>query len=126
MGRGLGDRQRQILDQLKEADGWVPLHELADDPDDSNEMAKARSAVRGLERRDLVETMRDTDPDRLVSTTTIEAVATPALTTVYMPQANARAWYGLHVRLVDPHERAKMRQWASGAAAQVQGLRIRS
>ncbi len=42
----------------------MPLWQLADDPDDPNEMAKARSAVVGLERRGLVEVWQDQDPKR--------------------------------------------------------------
>lgn len=98
MGRGLGERQRQLLAQL--SDEWTPLWELADDPDDPNEMAKARSAVRGLKRRGLVRTIRMGDPERIVHTTTVEAVvdfsAGPA---VYEPVASGREWYGTWVKL---------------------------
>ena len=100
MGRGLGDRQRAILARLEENPGEaIPLHELADDPDDVNEMAKARSAVRGLQRRGLVVAWRDSDPDRLVDTTTIVAEVTADWKMAYAAEPNVRAWSGLHVKL---------------------------
>jgi hypothetical protein len=97
----MGDRQHQILVQLV-GRGWTPLWELADDPDDPNEMAKARSAVRGLERRGFVRTMRDADPDRLVSTTVIIGeVGSLAGGVDYVPMPSSRAWYGTWVVLAD-------------------------
>ena len=74
MGRGLGERQRRVLDHLASCGGqWEPLYRLADDPDDPNEMAKARSAVRGLERRGLVRvtSMPDNEYGRTVATTVV-------------------------------------------------------
>jgi hypothetical protein len=97
MGRGLGERQRAILEHL--TDEWQPLWQLAADPDDANEMNKARSAVRGLERRGLVRTCQMSDPDRLVDTRTITAIGFNGWTPVYGPTENSREWYGLWVRL---------------------------
>jgi len=98
MGRGLGERQRQVLDQL--ANGvWTPLWELAEDPDDINEMAKTRSTVRGLERRELVRTMRDADPTRRVDTTVIVGEVLSLAGVDYTPTPSTRAWYGTWVKL---------------------------
>lgn len=107
MGRGLGERQRQILDQLGQHAGyWVPLHELADDPDDRNEMAKARAAVRSLERRGLVDTERMADPRRRIETTSIYVELTGSLEggleDIYTAAPNSRTWFGLHVCRRDP------------------------
>ncbi len=76
----------------------MPLHALADG-DDPNEMAKARSAVRGLERRGLVETMRRPDPDKLVPTTAIVAAVGDGFQVSYHPEPTTRQWSGMHVRI---------------------------
>jgi hypothetical protein len=97
MGRGLGQRQRKILDRLREADDDLPLWKLADNPDEPNEMAKARSAVRGLERRGLVDTWQDHDPRRRVEIRRVQLVGWPP---VYaLAPAIPRAWFGMWVEL---------------------------
>jgi hypothetical protein len=102
MGRGLGERQRQLLDRLRQhEDYWVPLHKLADDPDDPNEMAKARSAARGLERRGMVRTItRYTDEERRVDTTVISWERMRGWEPIYEPMETTRAWVGMHVHLL--------------------------
>ncbi len=75
MGRGIGQRGRGLLAALAEgpAGQYVPLHELSE-PDvlsESCDKTNARSALHLLERRGLVDTIRDTDPDRRVTTSTI-------------------------------------------------------
>jgi hypothetical protein len=104
MGRGLGERQREVLERLRELSdeygGWVPLHRLADDPDDTDAMMRARSAVRGLAARGLVRTMRMTDEDRRVPTTVIVGEAGAGFAMGYTAEPSDRAWSGLHVRLL--------------------------
>jgi hypothetical protein len=79
----------------------IPLYELADDADDpderKNEMAKARSAVRALERRGLVHTIRMADPYHLVDTTTIMSEVRADWSIAYVAEPNTRAWYGTFV-----------------------------
>jgi hypothetical protein len=100
MGRGLGERQRQILDHLgRDPGAWVPLWHLADDPDDPNEMAKARSAVRGLEGHGLVNTARMSDPDRRVDTTVVFAEVGSDGRVHYYGEPASREWSGMHVRM---------------------------
>ena len=78
----------------------VPLHQLADDPGDSTELARLRSAIRGLQRRGLVVTSRMADPDRLVPTTTVRGYFDDRTgRMVYLPDQAVREWYGLHVQL---------------------------
>jgi hypothetical protein len=103
VSRGLGERQRQLLARLD--DEWIPLWQLAGDPDDANEMAKARSAVRGLERRGMVVTCRMSDPARLVSTNVIMVTGTvgSGWTPCYGREATSREWHGLWVRLSPQH-----------------------
>jgi hypothetical protein len=109
VSRGLGTRQRAILEQLAAQPGrYVPLHELADaegldDPDERrNEMAKARAAVRSLERRGLVKTIRGPDHSHLIDTTVIVSAVGSDLRLVYYAEANVRAWHGLWACLRDP------------------------
>jgi len=116
MSRGIGVRQRAILQKLAEQpDHYVPLHELADidgldDPDERrNEMAKARSAIRGLEKRGLVTTIRDPDPDHRVGTTSVFATLGEDFRPVYYAEANDRAWYGLWACLRDPDDQKPLR-----------------
>jgi hypothetical protein len=101
MGRGLGERQRQLLERLRQHDGyWVPLHKLADDADDPNEMAAARSAARGLERRGLVRTITHyPDPGREISTTVIVQEGFRGWEPLYQPETTTRVWVGMHVHL---------------------------
>jgi hypothetical protein len=98
VSRGLGERQRLMLDQLAGRD-WVPLHELADDPDDPNEMAKARSAARGLERRGLVLIASMTDESRLIDTTVVTGSVGGDWSTSYTAEPTQRVWHGMHVCL---------------------------
>jgi hypothetical protein len=106
MGRGIGERGQQLLARLEEADGWTPLHQLADDPGDPNEMNKTRVAVQRLERRGLVRTMRDADYERLIDTTMYTTVIvgsmTAGLSVAYTPQPTTRAWFGMWVRVGGP------------------------
>lgn len=109
MGRGLGERQREVLDRLAAAPPgeMVPLHRLVDDPGDSVTLARARSAVHGLERRGLVITTRTTDPDRLVDTTAVVGEVDASFQMRYAAVPAQRAWFGLHVQLagyVDPDD----------------------
>lgn len=121
MGRGLGARQREVLSKLDSRE-WTPLHELADDPDNPNEMAKARSAAHGLERRGLVHTCRDTDPNRLVHTTVITAEVTAGFNMVYVPEPSAREWHGMFVKPRDPQQETSMGEWASLAVKELEDL----
>ena len=102
MGRGLGERQREVLDRLAaEPPGeWVPLHRLVDDPGDSTELARCRSAVHGLERRGLVVTSRMADPNRMVNTTTVRGYFDDRTGRMaYEAEEAERQWFGLHVML---------------------------
>jgi hypothetical protein len=103
MGRGLGERQRELLGRLRQFEKtyWVPLHKLVDDPDDHNEMAKVRSAARGLERRGLVQTITwMADEDRLIDTTVISYENFRGWEPVYEPLPGSRTWVGMHVHLL--------------------------
>jgi hypothetical protein len=96
---------------------WVPLHELIDDyddldwPDRDYAMSSARAAVRGLERRGLVETFSMTDYDKHIATTVVMHdgdIATPADNILgarfepsYSAMPTTRTWFGMHVRLLD-------------------------
>jgi hypothetical protein len=110
MSRGLGQRQLHVIAALyelqqaaapedPEEDVMVPLYKLADDPDDPNEMAKARSAVRGLQQRGLVYVDRGADPDRLIESTVIGVERYRGTTPIYEPIPSSRAWSGLHAQL---------------------------
>jgi hypothetical protein len=102
MGRGLGQRQLSVLAVLQELQregGPVPLYRLADDPDDRNEMAKARAAVRALRERGLVTTWRQRDEDRSIEGIVIGVARYRGSVPVYGPIQRTRAWSGLHVQL---------------------------
>jgi hypothetical protein len=75
----------------------MALWELADDPDDPNEMAKARAAVRSLERRGLVRTYTGRDSRRYIDTTVIAAGFGDGFSVVYEPEASSRVWSGMWV-----------------------------
>lgn len=75
----------------------MPLWELADDPDDPNEMAKARSAVSGLERRGLVGVWRGQDPSRRTETNRVQYVGSPPVLAV--APAVPAVWFGMWVEL---------------------------
>jgi len=64
MGRGLGERQRNILQHLEDNGGAAFVSDLCTDPDDQNERKYVLTALKGLERRGLVHTERRGNPDR--------------------------------------------------------------
>ena len=109
MSRGLGQRQLRVLAALyllqQQANPddpdevMVPLYKLADDADDPNEMAKARSAVRGLHARGLVYLDRGADSERLIESTVIGVERYRGSTPIYEPIPSVRAWSGLHAQL---------------------------
>ena len=99
MGRGVGERGRELLARLEEAGGWwTPLYQLADDQD-VNEMNKTRAAVHRLEQRGLVVTMRNADPERRIDTTVIVGSEAAGGSMSYEPEPATRAWFGMWVRL---------------------------
>jgi hypothetical protein len=117
MGRGLGERQRRVLEHLAGCgEQWEPLYRLADDPDDPNEMAKARSAVRGLERRGLVEvaSMPDHEYDRRVPTSVVRAEVGTDWDMTYRDEPTTRLWSGMHVRLLGPEDKSRRAEWLVG------------
>jgi Asp-tRNA(Asn)/Glu-tRNA(Gln) amidotransferase A subunit family amidase len=101
-----GRCQRQILAALEVAGHALPIHEFADLEEDAtywhieNELAKVRSAVRGLERRGLVHTFRDSDPGRQVKT----RIGSGNYLDGYQPYETTRAWSGTWVALARSYD----------------------
>lgn len=65
MGRGLGPRQLAIIERLTEVGHSLFVSDFMKDPEDQAERRLVLSAIRGLKRRDLVDTFRTGNPDRI-------------------------------------------------------------